>query len=1793
MSTATSAWKAVGQIGGPTQAVAIQGQYAYVGVGLRLIVLDMANPATPIEIGATAPFPDFVEDIAVSETTAYVAAGGAGLRVVDVSDPAHPVEAGAWDSPGYAEGVTVAGSIAYLADGPYGLGIVDVSSPADPAPLAKAYEMNYGLEVVVLDHYAYMAAAGAGLLVADVSDPAHPVEVGSLDTPGYAYDVAAAGNTVFVADAWEGLRVVDVSSPGNPTTIGAYVTPGWAMSVAMAGSEVYVADGANGLRLVDVSDRANPQEIGAFQEPGLARRVAVAGSTAYVADLREGLRVLDVTDPAHPTQVGSYSPLADARRVAVAGSYVYVAAGFSGLRVVDVSDPAHPREVGGYDTQGGYAVSVLVSGAYAYLAANNSVHVLNISDPTHPVRTGFISTWGAYREIALQGSTVYVADETGLRLISVSDPTSPAQLSSIRLDENQQSTVGVAVAGSLAYLADALDGVKLVDVSNPVSPIVVGVYDSPGLSQGVTVVGNRAYVADSQAGLRIVDVSEPGIPAEMGFYDTPGVAESVTIGGSLAYVSVGGEGVQIVDVLNPQTPTLVAAYDTPGFAWHTQLGGDYLYVADGHGGLLVWEKATANRSVDVANVRSESDHDDPPMAEDTGSESITHVVRSVADSGPGTLRQAILDAGPGDTITFDPAIFPPTTPATISPQSQLPPINQGGITIDGSNTGVILEGNTTPVGSVGLLIDSSYNTIKGLQILRFPNEGIKLNWGTGNNTIGGDRTVGSGPSGEGNVLSGNGEWSGIRVESSDNVIEGNLIGTNATGQAALGNEWTGITLTAGGKRNRVGGSTVGRRNIISANEVGIYVENSGTSQNVIAGNFIGTDASGTSALGNQIGIALLGGATDNQIGGPTSAEKNVIAGNLGDGIAIRDTGTDNNVVIGNQIGAPADGLTALGNQGNGVLVWSGAARNRIGGLEPGEGNVIGGNSEWGIRIWMSGTGHNEVVGNFIGTDEQGTVSLPNTRGGIGMHDGTQGNLVGPANRIAHNGGDGVTIDGSNTSGNTVTTNAIHDNVGKGIANVNGANQSLPPPDLSGVTATTVTGSAAPGMVIEVFSDGSNEGEAYEGRVTVGPSGVFTFVQTAGLTGPRITATATDLAGNTSEFSPPAVLLAKTNVVTSPLDSGPGTLRQALLDAGPGDTILFDVTAFPPTSPATIGLLSQLPAMSEGRLTIDGSDAGVIVDGSLLSGPAYGLLITSDGNRVLGLQILNFRTGSYGSAGVYIRGRYNVIGGDRTKGMGPTGQGNVISGNDFGIGIHADGVVSYLMSNMIRGNIVGLDASGTQAFGNEIGIQIQEGASYNRVGGDTTGERNIISGNHDRGIQVIGDGVVGNVIAGNYIGTDISGLLALGNRAGVIIESGASSDVVGGELPAERNIISGNKEFGVVISDQNTAHNVIIGNFIGTTAMGTAPLANGMGVLIWSAGFNRVGGSRPGERNLISGNGNGVSLGGLEMSDNLVIGNYIGTDVTGVYSIGNVSGVDINEGTRHNFIGGTTDEERNIISGNSYGVRIENAGIEHNCIAGNYIGTDASGSSPLGNSWAGISLVDDAAHNFVQNNRVAYGARAGVHVDRSSYNTIRRNSIYGNAGKGIEATEGGNNMLPAPVIASLTITGIAGAACPGGTVEVFSDAEDEGRIYEGSVVANASGSFAFDKEGSLAGPRVTATATDAEGNTSEFSPQPAPPAVGLDVSPDGIELRWTQTEPDITRYEVYRYTTPYFMPLPGAFLDNVAPPGLSNEAIYPDDTALDSPLANYYYIVLAVKLGDFKSPVLSRGGAFHFGLRPGG
>ena len=409
-------------------------------------------------------------------------------------------------------------------------------------------------------------------------------------------------------------------------------------------------------------------------------------------------------------------------------------------------------------------------------------------------------------------------------------------------------------------------------------------------------------------------------------------------------------------------------------------------------------------------------------------------------------------------------------------------------------------------------------------------------------------------------------------------------------------------------------------------------------------------------------------------------------------------------------------------------------------------------------------------------------------------------------------------------------------------------------------------------------------------------------------------------------------------------------------------------------------------------------------GNVVSGNYIGvdrLGTTSRANTLDGVRI-------YGGA------QNNTVGGDTE------GERNVISGN-LENGVHIAG--EDTTDNVVSGNYIGVDATGTTALPNyDDGVRIID-APDNLIGGDTPGERNVISGNDKYGIHILNEGTVGNTVSGNYIGVDESGTEALGNGNHGVRISNAHNNLIGGDTEGERNVISGNGNDGVKIINGATG-NVVSGNYIGVDATGATALPNhDDGVDIFSGSDNLIGGDAPGKRNVISGNvEDGVRI-VHRATGNVVSGNYIGVDASGVAAIpNNRHGVYIGGGARNNVIGGNTEGERNVISGNGHaGVWIGGDLPEitsGNTVLGNYIGLLADGVTSLANERNGVRISLNGQDNTIgPGNMIAHNGDDGIGVYTSTAfgNTITKNSIFSNADLGIDLTNGANNEMPAPTI----------------------------------------------------------------------------------------------------------------------------------------------------------------------------------
>ena len=264
----------------------------------------------------------------------------------------------------------------------------------------------------------------------------------------------------------------------------------------------------------------------------------------------------------------------------------------------------------------------------------------------------------------------------------------------------------------------------------------------------------------------------------------------------------------------------------------------------------------------------------------------------------------------------------------------------------------------------------------------------------------------------------------------NNVIEGNFIGTDITGKAIpTGSndkpDAGAIVITDGAQNNTVGGTVAGAGNVVAGNgSPGVVLANANTSNNLVAGNFIGT-VDGVTALANQDpGVEIGAGASSNTIGGTTALAMNVISGNAAEGVLIEDAATTGNLVEGNHIGTDLAGTKAVPNGADGVFINS-APGNTIGGPAASQRNIISGNGRQGITIFQATASGNIVQGNYLGTDVTGSAFIPNAGDGIRI-DGAANNQI-TGNVISGNSGgtqSGVTIVNSGASGNVLQGNFI-------------------------------------------------------------------------------------------------------------------------------------------------------------------------------------------------------------------------------------------------------------------------------------------------------------------------------------------------------------------------------------------------------------------------------------------------------------------------------------------------------------------------------------------------------------------------------------------------------------------------------------------------------------------------------------------------------------------------------------------------------------------------------------------------
>lgn len=833
---------------GSARAVDMGDGVAYVAAEQAgLITVDVRDASRPRSLGRALKDRN-VLGVTATTGTLLVTAGEAGLIVLDLSDAGTPTVTGRADTGGYAFAVAADGTRAYVADGWGGLRIVDVSDRSRPRLLGSVPTAGWAQDVTVVGDVAFVAAGSQGLVIADVTDPRAPRTLSTTRLVGrQAVQLAVAGDLAFVVDPFEGLEIVDAAAPAAPRWLGTWqpLLEGW--GAAPSGDRVFVAAGKSGLRVVDASDPTHLRDLGAAPTVSMVNAVAAVGDQLLVTTVPEAVE-----------------------RELVAS-----------LLTVDASDPQQPRAEGTFVLTGrlDHAIFPWEDSEFA-----GTVRRLSPGSVTHAVATA--------------GPSVAYATEGGV-LVVHAGPT-PCELSFVQTrpySAGLDGTSAVAIDGRHVFVGmNARDpssrdglGAFILDISKARDPRVAATIRGETIggvgAEGLLVNGRWLYALvqpdPSSAVVTVVDVADRAHPRTVGslrFSRASGPAirgtSALAFAAGHLFVAAGDVGLVAVDVSDPSRPRLAGRLGVVGSALSVVSDGRRLYVGSDEAGLLVIDPRRSGKAAPPrprgfagelwSGLAAPLKRSAVAIAPSTSSKRTGPadcVVTSTKDGGPGSLRQCLKSARPGDAVGFGPAVFSRKHPGTIRLERDLPTLRSR-LTIDGRG-GVVLDGGGGKVFTSFQLWKATGVTIRGLQIRGFE-MGIFVD---GSRTRGG-HTI------EGNVIGGNSFDLTLHMTSGNRVV-GNYVGLDATGtrltyDPQVGNEFA-IQL----------GSTM---NLIEGNIFGVKVEvnDPGSYNNSFVGNRFGIDVTGR-PLHCPCVVALE--QPFNRLGGSSPGEANLYGGGNCDELA--------------------------------------------------------------------------------------------------------------------------------------------------------------------------------------------------------------------------------------------------------------------------------------------------------------------------------------------------------------------------------------------------------------------------------------------------------------------------------------------------------------------------------------------------------------------------------------------------------------------------------------------------------------------------------------------------------------------------------------------------------------------------------------------------------------------------------------------------------------------------------------------------------------------------------------------
>ena len=498
---------------------------------------NVTSLTSPIMGGFVGSITGNATDMEVQGHFCYLAVNnsisGQGFQIIDIENPVVPTLLPTSYLSVSCQGLTIAGQIAYLAEGPLGITLLNISNPYIVTPIATLpLPTGMAMDILVEGDLAYVAAGLGGVYIVNCSGP--PAIIGYFDTPGCARRLALQSNTLIVADTTSGTILLDVADPTHPS-LAVHLPSSPVYDVELYGGDIIIAV-SNGIYIVRIAgDSAGVtglQSTAAWSLPWELFDIRVEAGIAYVAGGPDGFYACDLTHPHGFAFLDRYAdPGRFYRKLDMQGNYAYVAdygAG-GGLRVFDVANPYHIQLVDTYSLN--FATDVFVDGEVVYVCNGDQLVILNASAPFNLSFITMITGLTNATSCWVQGTTLYITSDFAWWYFDITSIASPVMLAGWTLGGTHYD---MYVDGDVAYLGELTNAAYILNVSDPNTASLSGVFGSPVYQ--CWGFGPYMVTANGTAGVGLVDASN----IISGVY-LPGMAfpagrmESVVVSGDYVY----------------------------------------------------------------------------------------------------------------------------------------------------------------------------------------------------------------------------------------------------------------------------------------------------------------------------------------------------------------------------------------------------------------------------------------------------------------------------------------------------------------------------------------------------------------------------------------------------------------------------------------------------------------------------------------------------------------------------------------------------------------------------------------------------------------------------------------------------------------------------------------------------------------------------------------------------------------------------------------------------------------------------------------------------------------------------------------------------------------------------------------------------------------------------------------------------------------------------------------------------------------------------------------------------------